>query len=136
MIAANPPYLSEADLAAAPPELAFEPAEALVAGPTGLEAIARIAAEAPEHLEPGGWVLIEVGQGQARGRGGAARGRAGRGGPAARLGGRRPGGRPRRSGRGGRAGRLRQGSGEPVHRYLAGPASLQSRQPAASPGEH
>jgi release factor glutamine methyltransferase len=65
VIAANPPYLSEADLAAAPPELSFEPAEALVAGPTGLEAIARIAAEAPEHLEPGGWVLIEVGDGQA-----------------------------------------------------------------------
>jgi release factor glutamine methyltransferase len=65
LIAANPPYLSEADLEAAPPELAFEPAEALVAGPTGLEAIARIAVEAPEHLEPGGWVLIEVGHDQA-----------------------------------------------------------------------
>ena len=65
VIAANPPYLSEADLAAAPPELGFEPAEALVAGPTGLEAIDRIAAEAPEHLEPGGRVLIEVGDGQA-----------------------------------------------------------------------
>jgi release factor glutamine methyltransferase len=65
VIAANPPYLSEADLAAAPPELAFEPAEALVSGPTGLEAIARIAAEAPGHLAPGGWVLIEVGEGQA-----------------------------------------------------------------------
>ena len=64
-IVANPPYLSEADLAAAPPELAFEPVEALVAGPTGLEAVARIAAEAPRHLEPGGRVLIEVGAGQA-----------------------------------------------------------------------
>ena len=65
VIAANPPYLSEADLGSAPPELAFEPAEALVAGPTGLEAIVRIAADAPGHLEPGGWVLIEVGDGQA-----------------------------------------------------------------------
>ena len=65
VIAANPPYLSRDDLAAAPPELAFEPEDALVAGPTGLEAVARIAREAPDHLEPGGWVLIEVGDGQA-----------------------------------------------------------------------
>ncbi len=65
VIAANPPYLSDADLAAAPPELAFEPAGALVSGPTGMEAVEAIAAGAPEHLEPGGWLLIEVGEGQA-----------------------------------------------------------------------
>jgi release factor glutamine methyltransferase len=65
VIAANPPYLSRDDLAAAPPELGFEPEDALVSGPTGLEAVARIAGEAPDHLEPGGWVLIEVGDGQA-----------------------------------------------------------------------
>jgi release factor glutamine methyltransferase len=65
VVAANPPYLSEADLAAAPPELAHEPREALVAGPGGLEALARIAREAPAHLAPGGWLLAEVGAGQA-----------------------------------------------------------------------
>jgi len=65
VIVANPPYLSEADLAAAPPELAFEPVEALVSGPTGMEAIEAIARDAPSHLEPGGWLLIEVGDGQA-----------------------------------------------------------------------
>ncbi len=65
LIAANPPYLSAADLAAAPPELAFEPEGALVSGPTGMEAIAAIAAAAPAHLEPGGWLLVEVGAGQA-----------------------------------------------------------------------
>ena len=64
-IVANPPYLAEADMDATPPELAFEPREALVAGPTGLEAIDRIAAEAPAHLEPGGALLVEVGAGQA-----------------------------------------------------------------------
>jgi release factor glutamine methyltransferase len=64
-VVANPPYLSPGDLAAAPPELRFEPEGALVAGPSGLEAIAAIAAAAPAHLEPGGWVLIEVGDGQA-----------------------------------------------------------------------
>lgn len=64
-IVANPPYLSPGDLETAPPELRFEPAGALVAGPSGLEAIAAVAAGAPDHLEPGGWVLIEVGEGQA-----------------------------------------------------------------------
>ncbi len=65
VIAANPPYLSDADLAAAPPELAWEPAGALVSGPTGLEAVEAIAAAAPAHLEPGGWLLVEIGAGQA-----------------------------------------------------------------------
>lgn len=64
VIAANPPYLSRDDLAAAPPELAFEPEGALLSGPTGLEAVERIAREAPEQLESGGWVLIEVGDAQ------------------------------------------------------------------------
>jgi release factor glutamine methyltransferase len=65
VVAANPPYLSPADLAAAPAELAHEPADALVAGPTGLEALEALAAEGPAHLEPGGWLLAEVGAGQA-----------------------------------------------------------------------
>jgi release factor glutamine methyltransferase len=65
VIAANPPYLAEGDLTAAEPELAFEPVGALVAGPTGLEALERLAAEAPAHLAPGGWLLAEVGAGQA-----------------------------------------------------------------------
>jgi release factor glutamine methyltransferase len=65
VIAANPPYLSEADLAAAPPELAFEPLGALVAGPTGYEALEALAAGAPAHLQPAGWLIAEVGEGQA-----------------------------------------------------------------------
>jgi release factor glutamine methyltransferase len=65
LVVANPPYLSPAGLDAAPPELRFEPCEALVAGPTGLEAIEAIAAGAPDHLTPGGGLLMEVGEGQA-----------------------------------------------------------------------
>lgn len=65
MIAANPPYLSDGDLGSAPPELGFEPAGALASGPTGLEALAAIAGEAPRHLNPGGWLVVEVGSGQA-----------------------------------------------------------------------
>jgi release factor glutamine methyltransferase len=65
VVVANPPYLSPAGLDAAPPELRLEPREAHVAGPTGLEAIEAIAAAAPAHLEPGGALLVEVGEGQA-----------------------------------------------------------------------
>ncbi len=64
-VVANPPYLSDADLAGAPPELAFEPRGALVSGPTGLEAIGAIVHDAPAHLLAGGWLLMEVGAGQA-----------------------------------------------------------------------
>lgn len=64
MVAANPPYLSDAELEAAEPELGFEPRGALTAGPDGDECIARLAAEAPGHLEPGGWLLCEIGMGQ------------------------------------------------------------------------
>jgi len=65
LIVANPPYLSDAELEAAEPELGFEPRGALAAGPAGDECIARLAAEAPLHLEPGGWLLCEIGMGQA-----------------------------------------------------------------------
>ena len=70
LIVANPPYLSQTELEEAPPELAFEPADALVAGPTGLEALERLVVEAPGHLESGGWLLAEIGarQGEPAGR--------------------------------------------------------------------
>jgi len=65
VIAANPPYLSVDDLAQVDAELGYEPREALVSGPTGFEALERIAPESPRHLRPGGWLLSEVGAGQA-----------------------------------------------------------------------
>jgi release factor glutamine methyltransferase len=65
MVVSNPPYLSEAELADAPPELAYEPLGALVAGPRGDEVLAVLAREAPAHLTPGGHLLVEVGAGQA-----------------------------------------------------------------------
>ena len=67
VIAANPPYLSDSELAAAPPELHHEPAGALSSGPTGLEATTAIIADAPAHLSPAGWLLIEVGATQGAG---------------------------------------------------------------------
>jgi release factor glutamine methyltransferase len=62
VIVGNPPYLAANDPYL--PGLAHEPREALVAGPTGLEAIAEICAAAPAQLEPGGWLLLEHGAGQ------------------------------------------------------------------------
>ncbi len=63
LIVANPPYLAASDPALA--ALAAEPVTALVAGPTGLEALAAIAATAPLHLHTGGWLAMEHGADQA-----------------------------------------------------------------------
>jgi release factor glutamine methyltransferase len=63
LIVANPPYLAAADPALA--ALSAEPRVALCAGHTGLEALSAIAADAPSHLEEGGWLLMEHGADQA-----------------------------------------------------------------------
>ncbi len=63
LVVANPPYLAASDPALA--ELSAEPITALVAGPTGLEALAALAAAAPLHLHSGGWLAMEHGADQA-----------------------------------------------------------------------
>jgi release factor glutamine methyltransferase len=65
LIVANPPYVAADDPHLTMGDLRFEPASALVAGPDGLDDIRRIVAEAPAHLEPGGWLLLEHGYDQA-----------------------------------------------------------------------
>lgn len=62
-IVSNPPYIAEGDphLAA----LRHEPRAALVAGADGLRDLRAIAAQAPRHLAPGGWLLLEHGWDQA-----------------------------------------------------------------------
>lgn len=59
----NPPYIAggDAHLAA----LAAEPLGALTPGPSGLESLRQIVADAPDGLEPGGWLLLEHGFDQA-----------------------------------------------------------------------
>jgi release factor glutamine methyltransferase len=59
LIASNPPYVAEADPHL--PALQHEPREALAAGADGLDDLRRIVAEAPAHLLPGGWLLLEHG---------------------------------------------------------------------------
>jgi release factor glutamine methyltransferase len=61
-IVANPPYLAADDPYL--PALVHEPAGALIAGPTGLEALEEITAGAPGRLHPGGIVILEHGSGQ------------------------------------------------------------------------
>jgi release factor glutamine methyltransferase len=60
-IVANPPYLATDDPHLAGAELGHEPRGALVAGPTGLEDLERIARGAPAHLVAGGWLACEHG---------------------------------------------------------------------------
>ena len=63
---ANPPYVDPAELGSMSPDVVrFEPHEALFAADCGFAAIARVAAGAPGLLGPGGFVLMEVGAGQA-----------------------------------------------------------------------
>jgi release factor glutamine methyltransferase len=65
LIVANPPYLAADDPHL--PALAYEPRDALVSGPDGFDDLAAIAAGAPAHLDPGGWLLVEHGATQAAG---------------------------------------------------------------------
>ena len=66
LIVANPPYVAAAEVL--PPEVAdWEPAGALVAGPTGLEAVAVILDGAPTWLRRPGAVVIEIAPHQAEG---------------------------------------------------------------------
>lgn len=62
-IVSNPPYVAEHDqhLSA----LQHEPLQALASGADGLDDIRAIIAQAPEHLKPGGWLLLEHGFDQA-----------------------------------------------------------------------
>lgn len=64
LIVSNPPYIAQADphLAA----LAHEPVQALTSGSDGLDDIRAIVDQAPAHLRPGGWLLLEHGYDQAR----------------------------------------------------------------------
>ena len=62
VIVSNPPYVREDEYPARPRDVReHEPKSALVAGPTGAEIVARLAAEAAERLAPGGWLLVEIG---------------------------------------------------------------------------
>lgn len=63
LIAANPPYVA-ADDKDMSPETAYEPRGALFSGEAGLSDIKEIILSAPNHLNPKGALLIEIGSAQ------------------------------------------------------------------------
>lgn len=62
LIVSNPPYVAQSDAAGLQPEVRdHEPPVALFAGPTGNEVYERLIADAARVIEPGGWLVMELG---------------------------------------------------------------------------
>ncbi len=67
LIVSNPPYIPSADIAHLQPEVRdFEPATALDGGADGLDFYRSIIPEAARYLNRDGWLMFEVGIGQAQ----------------------------------------------------------------------
>jgi len=61
VIVCNPPYVPRSHYEAA---LTYEPRDALFAGENGLDALGIVIRDAMDHIEPGGWLLVEHGYDQ------------------------------------------------------------------------
>jgi len=60
-IVSNPPYVGESEVDEVQLEVRkFEPRDAVFAGPTGVEVIARLIPQAYAALSPGGWLVMEI----------------------------------------------------------------------------
>ena len=67
-IVANLPYIPTEEIQGLSPEVScFEPHHALDGGADGLGAITRLCSQAAQALDTNGWLLLEVGEGQADG---------------------------------------------------------------------
>lgn len=66
LIISNPPYVGDTAMRRLPAEYRHEPELALHGGRDGLDLVRRILAEAPDHLAPRGWLVMEVGHYRAR----------------------------------------------------------------------
>lgn len=61
LIASNPPYIDAGDAHLTQGDVRFEPASALVAAKQGLADLDAIVRQAPQYLQPKGWLLLEHG---------------------------------------------------------------------------
>lgn len=66
VIVSNPPYVTAAAMRRLPAEYRREPPLALAGGRDGLALVRRIVDQAPEHLQPRGLLVVEVGHARAR----------------------------------------------------------------------
>lgn len=64
LILSNPPYLREDDPHLQQGDVRHEPRTALVSGADGLDDLRTIIRQAPAHLLPGGWLILEHGYDQ------------------------------------------------------------------------
>lgn len=61
-VVSNPPYIGDWEVDSVEAQVRrFEPRRALFAGPSGLEVFARLIPEARRALQPGGWLIMEMG---------------------------------------------------------------------------
>jgi release factor glutamine methyltransferase len=65
LIVSNPPYIDRSEIQRLAREIRdYEPIAALDGGEDGMEFYRRIISQAPSYLRRGGWLLLEVGEGQ------------------------------------------------------------------------
>ena len=66
VIVSNPPYIEANDEHLSQGDLRFEPISALASGVDGLDDIRNIITQAPQYLNPHGWLMLEHGYNQAK----------------------------------------------------------------------
>jgi release factor glutamine methyltransferase len=67
LVSCNPPYIASANVERMPEEISrHEPRLAFDGGPFGVGVLMRLMREAPRFLRPSGWLVCEVGLGQAQ----------------------------------------------------------------------
>jgi release factor glutamine methyltransferase len=65
VVVSNPPYVTDSEMSALEPEVSeWEPEAALAGGHRGLDVLRPLIAGAPQHLEEGGLLAVELGAGQ------------------------------------------------------------------------
>ena len=60
VVASNPPYLSDDEVAELPPDVQREPTLALAAGVDGMDVLRRLMSGAREYVKPGGLLALEI----------------------------------------------------------------------------